>query len=296
MTRRTIAAALITAHVSGCASMLAGGPSMLDVQIEAPNDQMTTTLVAKGSGQRTTVTGRRFKTALDRGNDYDVTVAGLGYRTEIRDVQRRIQGIYWMNILFPPGFLIDLLTSAIWEHTPTEVRLILRTAGPMTTQATIVPPTPPTRTDVPPIPPARPATPTRIGLNPAGKVRIAILDFQDIDTERSIGRAAAENLRNALIERQRFIVVERAQIQQALQEQVFIQSGMVDSRQAVTIGKLLGANIIVVGSVTKLGRTFTINARFIDVQTGEAKDARSQKTDSEDTLAAAVDTLAGLLE
>lgn len=296
MTRRAIATILVAAHLSGCASMLAGGTSVLDVAIDAPDDQVTTTLVAKGSGQRTTVTGRHFKTALDRGNDYEVTVDGRGRRTEIRDIHRAIQGIYWCNLLFPPGFLIDLLTNAIWEHTPSRLAMTLRPADQRQTTAPSMPP--PARRDslAPPTPPTRPATPTHLGLSPTGTVRIAVLDFQDIDTDHPIGRAAAENLRNALIERQRFTVVERAQVDKALKEQAFSQTGLVDTAHAVGLGKLLGATLIVIGSVTKIGHTYTVNARFIDVATGEAKDARSRKTTNEDDIASAIDALAQLLD
>jgi TolB-like protein len=130
---------------------------------------------------------------------------------------------------------------------------------------------------------------------PAERVRVAIVDFKAIGAPADFGEAVAENLRNSLVQHKQFKVVERAQIDKALKEQSFGQSGLVDAKQAVTLGKLVGAKIIVVGSVTKIGTTYTVNARFIDVETGEATDARSIKTNHEDDIAQVVDELAAEL-
>jgi TolB-like protein len=127
---------------------------------------------------------------------------------------------------------------------------------------------------------------------PAHRVRVAVIDFKAIGAPTQFGEAVAENLRNALVQQKQFVVVERSQIDKALKEQAFGQSGLVDAKQAVALGRLVGAKIIVVGSVTKIGSTYTVNARFIDVETGEATDARSIKTNHEDDIAAVVDELA----
>ena len=127
---------------------------------------------------------------------------------------------------------------------------------------------------------------------PVERSRIAVLDFRSIGMPESFGDAVAENLRNALVQQQHFTVVERAQIQQALKEQSFGHTGLVEADQAVTLGRMLGARVIVVGSVTKLAATYTINARFIDVQSGEAIDAQSLKTTNDNEIAELVDRLA----
>jgi len=124
------------------------------------------------------------------------------------------------------------------------------------------------------------------------KVRVAVVDFKTIRADKDIGEAVAENLRNALVQHKQFTVVERSQIEKALKEASFSQSGLVEGSQAVTLGKLLGAKVIVVGSVTKIGSTYTVNARFIDVATGEATEARSLDTDDENQIAKLVKTLA----
>ena len=70
---------------------------------------------------------------------------------------------------------------------------------------------------------------------------------------------------------QEYRVVERAQINRAISEQTLQKSGLIDDKNAVQIGKMIGADLIVIGSVVKIGASYTINSRMIDVKTGEAK-------------------------
>jgi TolB-like protein len=128
-----------------------------------------------------------------------------------------------------------------------------------------------------------------------GPMTVAVVDFRALGVPGEFGEAVAENFRNALAHLKRFTIVERGQIQQALKEQAFGQSGLVDAKQAQTLGRLLGARIIVVGSVTKIGQTYTVNARFIDVVSGETKEAESLKTRDEDQITGLIDQLAATL-
>jgi len=100
---------------------------------------------------------------------------------------------------------------------------------------------------------------------------VAVLDFESIGVDVYIGRAVSEIMRTVLVGNPRFQVVERAQINKALSEQKFQKSGVIDDKSAVEIGKFLGADLIIVGSVVKIGNAYTINSRMIDVKTGEAK-------------------------
>jgi TolB-like protein len=109
----------------------------------------------------------------------------------------------------------------------------------------------------------------------AGKQTVAVLDFESIGSEEHLGKAISEIMRTELVGTDRFRVVERAQIRQALQEQALQVSGATDTQNAVKIGKLLGADLIVVGSVVKIGNSYTVNSRMIDVKTGEAQLGRN---------------------
>lgn len=107
------------------------------------------------------------------------------------------------------------------------------------------------------------------------KSSVAVLDFESMGTEEYLGKAVSEIMRTALVSNQNYRVFERAQINKALSVQKFQKSGMIDDRSAVEIGKVLGADLIIVGSVVKIGNSYTINSRLIDVETGEAKLGRN---------------------
>ncbi|MDK9708280.1 MAG: CsgG/HfaB family protein [Desulforhopalus sp.] len=109
----------------------------------------------------------------------------------------------------------------------------------------------------------------------AAKPTVAVLDFESIGSEDYLGKAVAEIMRTELVGTDRFRVVERAQIKQALTEQTLQLSGTIDTASVVQLGKLLGADQIIVGSVVKIGSAYTINSRMIDVKTGEARLGRN---------------------
>ena len=103
------------------------------------------------------------------------------------------------------------------------------------------------------------------------KPTVAVLDFESIGSEEHLGKAVAEIMRTELVGTHQFRVVERAQINQAISEQKLQKSGMIDDQSAVELGKLLGADLIIIGSVVKIGTAYTINSRMIDTKTGEAR-------------------------
>lgn len=109
------------------------------------------------------------------------------------------------------------------------------------------------------------------GFSAGNKPSVAVLDFESMGTEDYLGKAVSEIMRTALVSNKSYRVVERAQISKALSEQKFQKSGIIDDKSAVELGKVLGADLIVVGSVVKIGNAYTINSRMIDVKTGEAK-------------------------
>jgi len=102
------------------------------------------------------------------------------------------------------------------------------------------------------------------------KPTVAVMDFESVGSEEHLGKAVAEIMRTELISTGQFRVLERSQLDRALSEQKLQQSGIIDDKSVVDLGKLLGANFIIIGSVVKMGTAYTINSRMIDMKTGEA--------------------------
>ncbi|HDQ45875.1 MAG TPA: hypothetical protein ENN17_10330 [bacterium] len=101
-----------------------------------------------------------------------------------------------------------------------------------------------------------------------GKITIAVLDFEAKNITQQSAEAVTDILRTELFNTGAFRVVERQRIQRILEEQKFQMSGLTDPDQAAEIGRLLNVEKIMVGSVTRLGSTFIINTRIVEVQTG----------------------------
>lgn len=86
------------------------------------------------------------------------------------------------------------------------------------------------------------------------KKRIAVVDFEDrARYGHNIGRGIADMLVTSLVKTEKFIVVEREELDVVLTEQGLGASGAVTPQSAAQIGKLLGVELIVTGSVSEFG-------------------------------------------
>lgn len=100
---------------------------------------------------------------------------------------------------------------------------------------------------------------------------LAVLDFEVVSSEakeKKIGFGASELIETRLQSTGKFKLVERKQLQKVLNEQDFGMSDLVDEKTASVLGRLIGADIIVIGSVSELGDFFNLNVKLIEVETG----------------------------
>ncbi|HTY08961.1 MAG TPA: CsgG/HfaB family protein [Candidatus Edwardsbacteria bacterium] len=110
--------------------------------------------------------------------------------------------------------------------------------------------------------------------------RIAILPFANNMKQAEydgIGPFEAEALATALARRADIDVVERAQLQKVVAELKLGASGAVDNATAAQIGKLQGANYLLLGSYSILGGKAQIVAKFVTTETGEVGALPSQQ-------------------
>jgi len=121
------------------------------------------------------------------------------------------------------------------------------------------------------------------------KKRIAVMPF-DMKVSRggSVGSGMSDMLADALVNSNRFIVLERQHVQDVMAEQDFGRSGRVKRETAPQIGEIEGAQLLIRGAVTTFepecsGGTLTvvgikqacvaINMRIIDAKTGRVLNA-----------------------
>lgn len=100
---------------------------------------------------------------------------------------------------------------------------------------------------------------------------VAVMPFRDLSAgSRYVGEAIRETVTTDLKQLGSLRVVERGNLDKVLGEQnLQLQSQEPDTATLVKIGKILGANLIVVGAYQKVLPQVRLTARFIKVETSE---------------------------
>lgn len=101
------------------------------------------------------------------------------------------------------------------------------------------------------------------------RLTIAVNELQGEGIESAAARIITDRFRTELFNTQSFIVLERGQMENVLKEQGFQQSGCTSDECVVEVGQLLGVTHMIAGTIGKLGKTYTINVRMIDIATGQ---------------------------
>lgn len=87
------------------------------------------------------------------------------------------------------------------------------------------------------------------------KKRIAVARFEDRSGSgwNHIGTGVSDMLVTALVKGGKFMVLERQEMEKIVQEQQFSNSSMVTPETATKVGKILGVELFVIGSVSEFG-------------------------------------------
>jgi curli biogenesis system outer membrane secretion channel CsgG len=91
------------------------------------------------------------------------------------------------------------------------------------------------------------------------RLRIAVLDFEFASTGQTWSwwgggapsQGVSDLLTNKLVDGGAYTLIERSRIQAVLQEQNLALSGRIDASTAAEVGRILGADAVVIGSVTR---------------------------------------------
>lgn len=131
------------------------------------------------------------------------------------------------------------------------------------------------------------------------KPRIAILyfDISSTDPEHQVlKKGLAEMLITDVSSDPAITVVERSRLEEVIAELDLQQTGKIDPATAAQVGKLVGAQYLVMGSLTAQKAAARIDAKLVRVQTGEVTATRQvvkdgDVFDAESKLAEALNAL-----
>jgi hypothetical protein len=102
-------------------------------------------------------------------------------------------------------------------------------------------------------------------LKPQTTVAVVSVASRDIESAEFV----VDELAYIIVSSGSFKVVDRKSLDAIRSEQNFQTSGDVDDDSAVSIGKLLGANIVITGSISGAGSTRRLRLKALDVMTAE---------------------------
>ena len=107
---------------------------------------------------------------------------------------------------------------------------------------------------------------------------IAIKDFEVImGQNKDVAKYVQEDMTTALVNSGQFNVVERSKLQSVLDELQLSQTGLIDPAGVKQVGKLLGADIILTGTLVPTGDEWNVNLRVINTETGLIAAALNEK-------------------
>ena len=100
------------------------------------------------------------------------------------------------------------------------------------------------------------------------KATVAILELQVqsglSDYEASV---LTDKIRESLFNTNRYIVLDRSAVDAILEELGFVQTGCTTNDCIISVGRMLSAKFMVIGSVGTIGNTYNFALKMIDVET-----------------------------
>ena len=103
----------------------------------------------------------------------------------------------------------------------------------------------------------------------SAQTSIAVIDFEGKGVTNVEASALTDRLRTELFNIGGYKVVERGMMEEILGELGYQQSGCTSDECIVEVGKHLGVEQMVGGSISKVGRTYSVSARIVSVETRE---------------------------
>jgi len=118
------------------------------------------------------------------------------------------------------------------------------------------------------------------------KLRVAVFDPSSSGTNVDEGTKVAvrEIISSTFVNTGKYIMVERSLLTTIMKEQKFSNTDVVDESQATKLGKLAGANKVVLSVISLVGGRNMLSIKIIDVQTATIEQQKTKIVSSNDLL------------
>jgi TolB-like protein len=124
----------------------------------------------------------------------------------------------------------------------------------------------------------------------ANKPVIAVLTFDNVSIGKDradydgLGKGIADLLITDMASNTKVRLVDRDRIQTVLQEHNLIKANSIDPQTAVRVGKIVGAQYVIVGSFMNANGQMVLTGRTIDVETTEIANPQKVQAKGDDVL------------
>ncbi|MEL7367916.1 MAG: hypothetical protein AAFN74_03315, partial [Myxococcota bacterium] len=221
---------------------------------------------------------------LKRSGHHSIEVTKDGYVPQTMKLERGVNGVTWVNLLFWPGFIVDLITGAFHDINPERVQVVLAKEGTEAVASddpvAVAEPeaAEPTSTRV------RASVPSTRASEAQQKWVVAVMTVehnQQTELDPKILLGLTDQLRVYLGERG-IRVVDRGTQEEAMKsvigdEKKRSYSDCVDSSCQIPLGKALAATHILRSTIARFGKTCSSNAELIDLRAEVTVAAKSQR-------------------
>ena len=118
------------------------------------------------------------------------------------------------------------------------------------------------------------------------KLRVAVFDptISGKDFDEGTGVIVREMVSSAIVNTGKYTIIERSLIDKILSEQKFSNSGAVDDSQISQIGKLAGANKVVLSVLSSAGNRGLLSLKVIDVESASIESQKTQMVDNKSKI------------
>jgi len=100
-------------------------------------------------------------------------------------------------------------------------------------------------------------------------MKLAVLDFTEGDVATVFARNMSDELRiHMAIRNMELTIIDRAATERVIEEQRLSSGPLFDENKAAAVGKLVSADAIIIGTLTKQSGAWRVTAKLISVETG----------------------------
>jgi hypothetical protein len=115
------------------------------------------------------------------------------------------------------------------------------------------------------------ATDVSAKIHAVGRERVTVVDFVDLDRKpNKLGKFLANQLQSDLAEPElKLVVVDQSQLPQLLEQMEKMDEGLLDQATGQKLGKMLGTEVLIVGTVIPSSAWVRLDIKAIDLQTAK---------------------------